>query len=251
MRTNAVGLLPRNFLQESNDPPASSSASPPSTSTPFSPSKKAAVVKSKRVSSLVSPPGASGGGGGGGWMESITKKLDGLVVGATGASPSSASNSPPKARAPVPGPSEKLNTLQTYKSSRAERIPANIGSLHMAVLGDSGIGKTSLVQAFMNIEERSRVCEERMDKPNSHMDYYKFSTVPEPQLFSNEDSYNITLVDTKGYSTFTNAADIIRPCVDFLQRQFENTDKVFVPGIPIPNLSKFLNSGTGMFDSPC
>jgi hypothetical protein len=192
-------------------------------------------------------------GGGGGWMASMTKQLDNIIVDPRRIlTPVSDRNTVVEKRTDQrterterAAPSEKLSNLQTFKSSRAQSIPANIGSMTIAIVGDSGIGKTSFVQAFMNISERSRVCEDHLEKPNSNMEYYKFSTVPDSQLFTQEEKYNVTLVDTAGYSSYTNAADIIRPSVDFLQRQFENTDKVFTPGFPIPNLSKFLNSGTG------
>jgi hypothetical protein len=69
----------------------------------------------------------------------------------------------------------------------------------------------------MNIAERSAREDHLEKKPNSNMEYYKFSTVPDAQPFTKERAYNITLVDTvglhecRGYYT----------TVGGLQRQFD------------------------------
>lgn len=224
-RTNAVGLLPRNFLTETT--PADYGGVTPANASykNIEGVKNEDVVKSKRVSSLIMPNGNSGGG----WMTGMKEKLDNINL--------------DQRSAPGAAKPEKPKVVDIKNTG--PMVAANIGALSFAVLGDTAIGKTSFVQAFMNIPERSRICEDVLEKPTPNMDTYKFSTVPESQLFTGEIAHNITIFDTVGYSSCPNAADTIRPAVDHLQRQFENTDKVFVPGLPIPNLAKFLNSGTG------
>lgn len=229
-RTNQTGLLPRNFLEQvssTSDPVSKITASINKSNRSSSLQQS---LETRRISALTTE-----------WMDDMTKKLDDIVIDKDKALPSAL----PKSPEPKMDPHKKLQLLNEYKAARAKKVAANIGSLKILVVGDTAVGKSSLISGMMNIPEVAELCTDSLDPPNSILTYKKFSTVPVEQLFSHEDRFNITLVDSTGYSAYTDAAKIIRPTVDYLKTQFEFTDKMFVSGMPIPNLIRFLNSGTG------
>ncbi|KAI8849481.1 Septin-domain-containing protein [Chytridium lagenaria] len=129
---------------------------------------------------------------------------------------------------------KKLAALNEGRDSRA-KVASNIGSLKVLVVGDSGIGKP-----------RNR--RPRPVPPNDGIPAIKelrASTIPSIELHTGEEPFNLTFVDGPGFGTFMDAMMIIRPIIDYHVAQFVKTDKVFARGNVIPNLVKFLNSGTG------
>ncbi|KAJ3108460.1 hypothetical protein HDU97_001167 [Phlyctochytrium planicorne] len=139
---------------------------------------------------------------------------------------------------------KKLDAINAGRDGRA-RVASNIGSLKVLVVGDSGIGKTSLIQSFFDCPEIN----EHDDIPPKDgvpaIKELRASTIPPAELHTGEEPYNLTFVDSPGFGTFMDAMMIIRPIIDYHTAQFAKTDKVFVKGTVLPNLVKFLNSGTG------
>ncbi|KAJ3026154.1 hypothetical protein HK097_006512, partial [Rhizophlyctis rosea] len=136
---------------------------------------------------------------------------------------------------------KKLATVTMRRSVRA-KVPANIGSLRVAVVGDSGIGKTSLIQNFLTIPE---VQSADPFNPSEQIHEIRCSTIPTAELHTGEDPLNVTFVDTPGFGISMDAMETIRPIVDYHLSQFEKTDDIFARDAPIPTLVNFLNSGTG------
>ncbi|KAJ3042712.1 hypothetical protein HDV00_006769 [Rhizophlyctis rosea] len=136
---------------------------------------------------------------------------------------------------------KKLATVTMRRSVRA-KVPANIGSLRVAVVGDSGIGKTSLIQNFLGVAE---VQFAETFTPSETIQEVRASTIPTNELHTGEDPLNVTFVDTPGFGISMDAMETIQPIVDYHLKQFQQTDDIFARDAPIPTLVNFLNSGTG------
>ncbi|KAI9090018.1 Septin-domain-containing protein [Phlyctochytrium arcticum] len=153
-----------------------------------------------------------------------------------------------------PSRSEQEDARKRLKETFGKRgprakVPSNIGVLRMMVVGDSGIGKTSLIRAFLAATEvvdstSAKVLEKYTTLPICQT---QASTIPEHHLYMGEERLNITFLEPPGFGSHTDAMRIIRPVVDFNTAQFQRTDRVFARDKPIPNstIVKFLNSGTG------
>jgi hypothetical protein len=94
---------------------------------------------------------------------------------------------------------------------------------------------------------------------------YRASTIPKTHLIHGEDPCNLTFVDTPGFGSFLDASLVMAPVSEYCLAQFVKTDKVifllkvffvrdylfffglkvFRKGIEVPQLSKFLNGGSG------
>ncbi|KAI9340663.1 Septin-domain-containing protein [Zopfochytrium polystomum] len=144
---------------------------------------------------------------------------------------------------------EAVKKLETVNASRAARakVPANIGALKIAIAGDSGIGKTTMVKTFFNLPEVTS-----QDKLPSqpfmttpHIADFRASTIPPSALYTGEDPMNLTIVDTPGFGAQMDAIATIEPVVSHHLARFQETDKNFEKMLRIPNLSRFLSAGSG------
>ncbi|KAJ3333110.1 hypothetical protein HDU76_011330 [Blyttiomyces sp. JEL0837] len=138
----------------------------------------------------------------------------------------------------------KLKAVNAGREGRA-KVASNIGSLKVVVVGDSGIGKTSLIKNFF---ESAEIVESDPIPPSDGIPAIKelrASTIPSAELHTGEEPYNLTFVDTPGFGSFMDATMIVKPVIDYHIQQFLKTDKVFVKSNAVPNLVKFLNAGTG------
>ncbi|KAI9314372.1 Septin-domain-containing protein [Zopfochytrium polystomum] len=138
----------------------------------------------------------------------------------------------------------RLRSINAGREGR-EKVASNIGALKILVGGDSGIGKTSLIEAFFSSTE---VVDKDPIPPVDGIPTIKelrASTILPSELHTGEEPFNLTFVDTPGFGSFLDANMIIKPIVDYHVTQFRQTDKIFAKKTAIPNLVKFLNSGTG------
>ncbi|KAJ3086071.1 hypothetical protein HK102_013545 [Quaeritorhiza haematococci] len=139
---------------------------------------------------------------------------------------------------------KKLTAVNARRAGRA-KIPANIGALRISVAGDSGIGKTCLIQSFKSTPE---ICASE-PLPSSDgtaaIREVRASTVPPAELHTGEDPLNLTFIDTPGYGAVVDALQVIRPVVDYHLSQFQRTDRVFQRDISSGQLIRYLRAGTG------
>ncbi|KAJ3090863.1 hypothetical protein HK102_002410 [Quaeritorhiza haematococci] len=142
-------------------------------------------------------------------------------------------------------PQKKLAAITARRAGRA-RIPANIGSLKIAVIGDSGIGKTAFIQNFFSISEVVDADSVNpADGSTKGIRELRASTIPLADVHTGEERFNLNFVDTPGFGQHLDAMVTIKPVTEYAINQFLRTDRVFVKNVVIPNLVKFLNSGTG------
>ncbi|KAJ1564279.1 hypothetical protein HK405_015318, partial [Cladochytrium tenue] len=146
---------------------------------------------------------------------------------------STSSNGVPLSRADV---FKKLDALNRARAIRA-KVPANVGAIKIAIVGDSGIGKTSMVKSFTSAPEvvTSDSLPSQPFFSTTRILDIKASTIPAHTLSTGEDPMNITLVDTPGFGSQMDAIATIEP----------ETDKVFERLERIPNLIRYLSSGSG------
>jgi septin family protein len=138
---------------------------------------------------------------------------------------------------------KKFDEMNKWRIDRG-RVASNIGTLKIAVAGDSGIGKTTLIETFYQISEAS-THPLSVTQTTPLIKEFKFSTIPPNEIRTGEDPYNLTFVDISGYGQHPDAALTIKPALEYCVGQFQKTDRVFVKGVPVPNLVRFLNAGTG------
>ncbi|KAI8823583.1 Septin-domain-containing protein [Fimicolochytrium jonesii] len=144
--------------------------------------------------------------------------------------------------------SRKLKEVLNKKNPRF-KVPANIGSLRIMIVGDSGIGKTALIQAFFKTSEIVETASPKDVEsfPGLSIVQSMASTIPANQLHIGEDHLNITFFEPPGFGAHTDAMRVIRPTAEFNTLQFQKTDRVFVrdKAIPTDTILRFLNSGNG------
>ncbi|KND04429.1 uncharacterized protein SPPG_00158 [Spizellomyces punctatus DAOM BR117] len=138
-------------------------------------------------------------------------------------------------------PKQKLQHLNASKNARA-RNPSAVGVLKIAVVGDSGIGKTSLIQNFLSGPEVT-ASQRIPTTEGSHTDIILASTSTHPTR--TEGNYNLTFVDTPGFGAQMDAMATIKPVVEYHLEQFKVTDQIFVRDIEELNLYRFLIAPTG------
>lgn len=115
-------------------------------------------------------------------------------------------------------------------SSRRMKTPSKIGSIKIAIAGDSGIGKTSLVSKISEsdfVTEQSSIVQEK----GQGISELKVSTLSKPPQnldnLVNQTEYNLTLVDTPGFGAHMDAMITIQPIINYLSTQFGETQALF------------------------
>ncbi|KAJ3050711.1 hypothetical protein HK097_008301 [Rhizophlyctis rosea] len=245
LSTSAMGLVPRNFLkseapaaftQPSNSPKPTSSPSP----TANSPSSPVNVKIPNRIASM-------------------DLSAAGITI-SNGSPPATVSSSPTNTRK-VPmktdGPTsvkpaepvtaeEAKKKLQMAKAWRTQRapVPANIGAVKIMVVGDSGIGKTALIHSLISLTSPNPT-KPPILSPTTSLHSIPTSTIPPTELRYHEDPQNLTFIDTPGYGTSIDAYTIMKPTIDHITQQFQQTSSCFSQSINPTQLTKFLSTGAG------
>ncbi|KAJ3182503.1 hypothetical protein HDU85_002601 [Gaertneriomyces sp. JEL0708] len=134
----------------------------------------------------------------------------------------------------------KLVDISSHKSARA-RLPQTLGTLRMCVVGDSGIGKTSLIRSFLSGPEV--LSAERLPEESNSIYHIHASTCSQPII--PEEPYNLIFVDTPGFGAQMDAMATIKPIVDYHAQQFQRTHQWFVQDVEKTTLRRFLAASSG------
>ncbi|KND00582.1 uncharacterized protein SPPG_03706 [Spizellomyces punctatus DAOM BR117] len=212
-QTGAVGLAPRNFLQNVHAVAPVEGKGAAKTSAP---SRVASLVVGERRSSHL------------GTKRALAAKPPGLQE-----------------------VKKKMNDLETGRRSRA-RGAADIGNVKLSIVGDSGIGKTTLIHELLSIPE---ITAADPIPPNNEpfssdpsplvLREYRASTVPTNSLLVAEEKYNLRIIDSPGYGCTVDALSIIRPVVAYHLAQFQKTNQAFTREATPTQLVRFLAASTG------
>ncbi|KAI8921248.1 Septin-domain-containing protein [Powellomyces hirtus] len=266
MNSNAVGLAPCNFLQSSSSSPMNSqkpngvsNGGVPVEPLPMSaaPNRTASLILRTRRTSHITP------------FEQMVDKLNKdlptpspLASGvANGTMPGGATpphqqghaHSSPAPLSKVPevtaltaqSVEKTLRDIMAGKRSRA-KAPEDVGRIRLCFVGDSGIGKTSLVRHFLQVPEIVATDPSVADLPALEstpfaIHEYNASTIPNVSA----EEFNLTFIDTPGFGNVLDALDVMRPVVAHLHTQFNATNSLFTPAATPTQLSRFLASSTG------
>ncbi|KAJ1536821.1 hypothetical protein HK096_007545, partial [Nowakowskiella sp. JEL0078] len=130
---------------------------------------------------------------------------------------------------------------------RSQRAPssANIGNLKILVAGDCGIGKTSVIERFLKINETVKISSE---VTNESLIEIQASTIWDEILTEGENPMNLKFVDTPGIGSHLNALETIQPVVQYHAKQFQETDKIFsydTNPSHFDKVTKFLSGNNG------
>ncbi|KAJ3395274.1 Peptidyl-prolyl cis-trans isomerase B [Entophlyctis sp. JEL0112] len=140
------------------------------------------------------------------------------------------------------GVSAQLRTVLAAKEIRAPN-PFSSGNVRIMVAGDSGIGKTSLIHAFIRSPEFS------INDPNSEtalnnstpaIREIKASTVPEQFRTTTDGAANVVFIDTPGLGAFMDSMTVIRPVVKYAAAQFARTQRFFSTQADSNTIVKFV-----------
>ncbi|KAI8339567.1 Septin-domain-containing protein [Chlamydoabsidia padenii] len=168
--------------------------------------------------------------------------------------------------------------LLLVDSGKSDNHP--VGHLSIMICGDSGIGKTSLIQAFGVVPEISghiSPASKTIDQSKDNMDSivmdgstfggeknvsaeikeWYASTMRQSQRNNTSSLYqshkdidlcdkNICFIDTPGYGTFVDAKTVIQSTTRYLERQFQQTDDMISPSQPnTPRMARLLHNHYG------
>ncbi|KAJ3279217.1 hypothetical protein HK104_001650, partial [Borealophlyctis nickersoniae] len=272
--SNSIGLLPRNFLELLSTSKQSESPTSPTSSITATPDAlkrtssfmhssmgKMNIVNeplptSPSTSSPTStrPPSVVGS------VRSVGPAASVHSVGPVSVSASTSSSQPASTRVRAPltivakaalTPEQekerceaaklKLAMVREHRMRRA-MTAQEIGCFKVAVAGDSGIGKTSLIQNFMSMPEITDA-ETLTPESSEHIRIVHASTLP--VMLGKEPTRNLTFVDTPGFGVQMDALATITPIVDYHENQFAETSMFFGSKTPIPQLTRFLATPSG------
>lgn len=131
--------------------------------------------------------------------------------------------------------------------------PAKLGSMNIFICGDTGIGKSSLIERIVNhtivssdgksekfvvssMKPFPFVFENSVSNPsqnylldNDHSSIMltKSSTIPLDLTVEGEEKFNLKVLELPGFGYFTDAFQTIRQSVEYCQRQFLKTNRIF------------------------
>ncbi|KAI8906227.1 Septin-domain-containing protein [Powellomyces hirtus] len=137
---------------------------------------------------------------------------------------------------------KKMQQLIADRTARA-RPAAAIGVLKFAIVGDSGIGKTSLIRQFMASPEVTQF--EPAGTSEYGTELFLASTLTHPSTSPSADHFNLQFVDTPGFGAQMDAMATIKPVVEYHLQQFTATDRVFVHDMDARTLHRFLTTPNG------
>ncbi|KAL0089551.1 Septin-domain-containing protein [Phycomyces blakesleeanus] len=147
---------------------------------------------------------------------------------------------------------------------------ANLGYLKIIICGDSGVGKSALIQALLSSPEVLLVCDSSVKSSMSlsstlgaedgekYVSEYVASTMQcsEWKRTSARDRHrahddkiyhkNLCLVDTPGYGSSIHANDVIKPVVNYIEKQFLRTRSLLNPTLTdVDDICHLVNNPNG------
>ncbi|KAI9193373.1 Septin-domain-containing protein [Polychytrium aggregatum] len=133
--------------------------------------------------------------------------------------------------------------------SLRERAPNDIGTIKISVTGDSGIGKTRLIDSFLEMNQfasrEPTISYLEMD-PRLAIREIRGSTISADEERPNEERQNVCFVDTPGFGSYINALATIDPVIEYHDKEFQRTDQFFSRQNPSSkSIISFITSGTG------
>ncbi|KAI9087991.1 Septin-domain-containing protein [Phlyctochytrium arcticum] len=137
---------------------------------------------------------------------------------------------------------QRMDAINKARVARA-RPASELGTLKIAIAGDSGIGKTSLVRNFLATPEV--VAAEPIPRVADDKTAYAVRASTSAIPSSGTDALNLTFIDTPGFGTHMDAMATIKPVVEYHLQQFQVTDQVFVRNVPHEVLHRFLATPSG------
>ncbi|KAJ3268507.1 hypothetical protein HK104_005354, partial [Borealophlyctis nickersoniae] len=138
---------------------------------------------------------------------------------------------------------EKLQRIKESRTKRA-RVPANIGAVKIAVVGDSGIGKTTLIHTLAT-HPTLYTSPLPPITPTLSLTTLPTSSIAPADLQPTEPPHNITFLDTPGHGLTVDALHTILPTIHYLQSQFQFTSAAFTDKVTDEQLVRFLSAPTG------
>ncbi|KAI9208321.1 Septin-domain-containing protein [Polychytrium aggregatum] len=148
----------------------------------------------------------------------------------------------------------KWKNLNLKRQLRAPLV-SQIGNVKIAIVGDLGIGKTTLVKRLFSLPEiyeiepsTTHILEGAASGSGANAPAtreLRASTVTSADQIFGESKYNITVIDTPGYGYQTDAMKTILPVLQYHESQFKSTDKLFAPTAQPVTIQNLLKSGTG------
>ncbi|KAJ3187961.1 hypothetical protein HDU85_006354 [Gaertneriomyces sp. JEL0708] len=146
----------------------------------------------------------------------------------------------------------KMEQIATGRRTRA-RAGADTGRIKVAFVGDSGIGKTSMILQMMRTSDiistdpilPSKSEASPLGPTSLTIQEFRASTIPPLSLDISEDRFNLSFIDTPGYGSTLDALSVIRPVVAYHVAQFQRTDQAFTREATPLQLMRFLSAPTG------
>ncbi|KAI9032767.1 Septin-domain-containing protein [Phycomyces nitens] len=166
--------------------------------------------------------------------------------------------------------SESNEDLIVPRLSLPHVMGAGFGYLRIIVCGDSGIGKSTLIQALLSSPEVLLLCGLSANSSMSLsstlgpedtekcVSEYMASTMLSPEWEKNPSreryrvyddkiyTKNLCLVDTPGYGSSLQANDVIKPVVNYIEQQFVKTRTLLHPTLTdVDTVSHLVNNPYG------
>ncbi|KAJ3413194.1 hypothetical protein HDV05_008328 [Chytridiales sp. JEL 0842] len=143
---------------------------------------------------------------------------------------------------------KRWESLQQARERRA-KTPANMGELKLLVAGDTGIGKSTLIQRLLTTPSIHNPPTLPTPSALPSLQEIRASTVPPMSLHASEDPQNLTLIDTPGFGSFLDAGMVMKSLSGYCVSMFQGVDGVFAKGVSAKELVKYLRGGgVGMVD---
>ncbi|KAJ3156271.1 hypothetical protein HDU86_004035 [Geranomyces michiganensis] len=133
---------------------------------------------------------------------------------------------------------EKFHAISEACARRADSA-LRTECLTVGVVGDSGIGKTTLVRRLLQSAEIGK--SERIPgiSPTTVIDTFAATTLQPADLPTSEHPWNVMVVDTPGFGLHTDALATIRPVLAYQSRAFQAAHADFASRLPFPDLEHY------------